>query len=76
MAVGLLRPDEGRSLVFGVDVWAQPLPARRLLGVLPDGLALPERLTGRELLTYLASCMAWAPQSWPRGPASCSMCWA
>lgn len=53
MAVGLLRPDEGRSLVFGVDVWAQPLPARRLLGVLPDGLALPERLTGRELLTYL-----------------------
>jgi len=53
MAVGLLRPDEGRSLVFGVDVWAQPLPARRLLGVLPDGLALPERLTDRELLTYL-----------------------
>ena len=53
MAVGLLRPDAGRSLVFGVDVWADPLPARRLMGVLPDGLALPERLTGRELLSYL-----------------------
>ncbi len=26
--------------------------AKRLLGVLPDGLALPERLTGGELLTY------------------------
>jgi ABC-type multidrug transport system ATPase subunit len=24
-----------------------------MLGVLPDGLALPERLTGRELLSYV-----------------------
>jgi ABC-2 type transport system ATP-binding protein len=53
MAVGLLRPDEGHSSVFGVDVWKDPLRARRLMGVLPDGLALPEQLTGRELLTYL-----------------------
>jgi ABC-2 type transport system ATP-binding protein len=53
MAVGLLRPDEGRALVHGADVWEEPLRARRLLGVLPDGLAMPERLTGRELLTYL-----------------------
>jgi ABC-2 type transport system ATP-binding protein len=53
MAVGLLRPDAGRSAVFGVDVWREPLAAKRLVGVLPDGLALPERLTGRELLTYL-----------------------
>ncbi len=53
MAVGLLRPDAGRSRVFGVDVWANPLFAKRLLGVLPDGLALPERLTGRELLTFM-----------------------
>jgi ABC-2 type transport system ATP-binding protein len=53
MAVGLLRPDEGRALVCGIDVWQEPLPSRRLMGVLPDGLAMPERLTGRELLTYL-----------------------
>lgn len=53
MAVGLLRPDGGRALVHGIDVWEEPLRARRLLGVLPDGLAMPERLTGRELLTYL-----------------------
>ena len=36
-----------------MDVWADPVAAKRLIGVLPDGLALPERLTGRELLTYL-----------------------
>ncbi|GAB2500552.1 ABC transporter ATP-binding protein [Promicromonospora xylanilytica] len=52
MAVGLLRPSAGRALVHGVDVWDDPIAAKRLLGVLPDGLALPERLTGGELLTY------------------------
>jgi ABC-2 type transport system ATP-binding protein len=53
MAVGLLRPDGGRAEILGVDVWADPVTAKALIGVLPDGLALPERLTGRELLTYL-----------------------
>jgi ABC-2 type transport system ATP-binding protein len=53
MAVGLLRPDAGTAEIFGVDVWADPRRAKALVGVLPDGLALPERLTGREVLTYL-----------------------
>ncbi len=53
MAIGLLRPDEGRSLVFGVDLWKEPDKAKRMLGVLPDGLAMPEQLTGRELLTHI-----------------------
>ncbi len=54
MAVGLLRPDAGTAQVFGHDVWADPVRAKELVGVLPDGLSLPERLTGRELLTYTA----------------------
>ncbi|MGC4108156.1 MAG: ABC transporter ATP-binding protein [Thermomicrobiales bacterium] len=53
MAVGLLRPDAGSSCIFGVDVWQQPLEAKALVGVMPDGMVMPERLTGRELLTYL-----------------------
>ncbi|HEV7655035.1 MAG TPA: ABC transporter ATP-binding protein [Mycobacteriales bacterium] len=53
MAVGLLRPDSGTARIFGVDVWARPAEAKALVGVLPDGLAMPERLTGREVLTYL-----------------------
>ncbi|MEU1279266.1 ATP-binding cassette domain-containing protein [Streptomyces sp. NPDC005805] len=52
MAVGLLRPDAGTARVLDVDVWERPEEAKRLLGVLPDGLALPERLTGAELLLY------------------------
>ncbi|MEJ2870707.1 ABC transporter ATP-binding protein [Actinomycetospora sp. OC33-EN08] len=52
MAVGLLRPDAGSAAVYGVDVWSDPGRARALMGVLPDGLSLPEKLTGREVLTY------------------------
>ena len=52
MAVGLLRPDSGTARVLGVDVWKDPVEAKRRLGVLPDGLSLPERLTGGELLDY------------------------
>ncbi|WP_426509664.1 ABC transporter ATP-binding protein [Dactylosporangium sp. McL0621] len=53
MAVGLLRPDGGVARIFGQDVWTAPAKAKALVGVLPDGLAMPERLTGREVLTYL-----------------------
>ena len=53
MAVGLLRPDGGTAHIFDVDVWADPLRAKALTGVLPDGMSMPERLTGRELLTYM-----------------------
>lgn len=52
MAVGLLRPSSGQAFVQGLDVWTDPVEAKRRLGVLPDGLALPERLTGGELLAY------------------------
>jgi ABC-2 type transport system ATP-binding protein len=53
MATGLLRPDAGAVRIFGHDVWADPVAAKELVGVLPDGMALPDRLTGREVLTYL-----------------------
>ncbi|GER82523.1 MAG: ABC transporter ATP-binding protein [Thermogemmatispora sp.] len=52
MMVGLLRPTTGRVWVAGVDVWREPLQARRLMGVLPEQLNLYERLTGREFLTF------------------------
>jgi ABC-2 type transport system ATP-binding protein len=53
MGCGLLRPDGGTARIFGADVWHDPLRAKATVGLLPDGLALPERLTGRELLRYL-----------------------
>jgi ABC-2 type transport system ATP-binding protein len=52
MATGLLRPDRGRVELLGVDVWRDPPAAKRLVGVLPDGVRLFDRLSGRELITY------------------------
>jgi ABC-2 type transport system ATP-binding protein len=63
MAVGLLRPDAGRAEIFGVDVWSDPVRAKELIGVLPDGLGLPERLTGREVLSYLGLLRGMAPEA-------------
>ena len=53
MAIGLLRPDRGAAFVLGQDVWSKTgsVRAKQLIGALPDGLALPQRLTGTELLT-------------------------
>jgi ABC-2 type transport system ATP-binding protein len=52
MATGLLRPDAGQVRLLGKDVWADPVEAKRLIGVLPDGVKLFDRLSGRELVTY------------------------
>jgi ABC-2 type transport system ATP-binding protein len=61
MAVGLLRPDAGTATVLGHDVWVDPLAAKRVLGVLPDGVRLFDRLTGAELLAYHGLLRAMAP---------------
>ncbi len=52
MATGLLVPDAGSVRIHGVDVWRRPAQAAPLLGVLPDGLRLFDRLTGPELISY------------------------
>ena len=52
MATGLLRPNGGQALIHGVDVWQHPLEAKRLVGVLSDGVKLFDRLTGAQLVTY------------------------
>lgn len=52
MATGLLRPDHGTVLIHGTDVWRDPAAAKAGIGVLPEGLRMFERLTGRELLQY------------------------
>jgi len=50
MVTGLLRPDRGTISVLGRDVWTDPAAAKALMGVLPDGMRLFDRLTGREML--------------------------
>jgi len=52
MLVGLLRPTAGLAYVGGVNVWAEPLRAKAVMGVLPEQLNLYERLSGRELIEF------------------------
>lgn len=49
---GLLRPDAGTVHISGIDQKANPLGAKRMMGVLPDRLRTFDRLTGRQLLHY------------------------
>jgi ABC-2 type transport system ATP-binding protein len=52
MATGLLRPDAGEIRIHGVEVWRNLIDAKRLVGVLSDGVRLFDRLTGVQLVTY------------------------
>jgi ABC-2 type transport system ATP-binding protein len=52
MATGLLSPDAGTAKVHGLDVWRDPLAAKRMIGNLADGVDLFDRLTGEQLITY------------------------
>lgn len=53
MVTGLLRPDAGLVEIGGHDVWQDPVSVKSRIGVLPEGLRLFERLSGRELLGYI-----------------------
>jgi ABC-2 type transport system ATP-binding protein len=52
MMTGLLRPDSGRILINGLDVWFDPPAVKAIIGVVPAEVRLFERLSGEELLEY------------------------
>ncbi len=51
---GLLKPDEGSAEIEQIDVAADPIAAKRQLGLFPDPFGLYERLTPREYIQYFA----------------------
>ena len=54
MLCGLLRPTAGRMFVAGFEIATNPLDVKRNIGVLPEEIALYERLTGEEFLIFAA----------------------
>ncbi len=52
MVASLLRPDSGTITVDGIDATSDPLRVRRLLGLVPQELALYEELTAAENLAF------------------------
>jgi ABC-2 type transport system ATP-binding protein len=51
---GLLRPTAGRMSVVGLDPLADPVSVKRRIGVVPEDLALFDRLTAQETLMFVA----------------------
>ena len=54
MICGLLKPDEGRIEIAGIDALARPLDAKRIMAWLPDEPLLYDRLTPLEYLEFVA----------------------
>jgi ABC-2 type transport system ATP-binding protein len=52
MISGLLKPDAGEIYVAGTAFWSDPQKAKRIMGVVPQELAIYEELTGRENLEF------------------------
>jgi ABC-2 type transport system ATP-binding protein len=51
---GLLKPSHGTVKIGGYDLAKEPEAAKAIMGVIPDRPFLYEKLTGLELLTFLA----------------------
>lgn len=54
MLTGLLQPSAGRIRVLGLDLVQNLCEVKRLIGVVPEGMALFDRLTGPEFLNFAA----------------------
>ncbi len=52
MAAGFLEPDAGRVEIAGIDMWANPVRAKRELGYLPEGAPLYGEMTVRGFLKF------------------------
>ena len=58
MIAGLLRPDAGEVLVGGTPLAGDTDPRKRLLGLVPQELALYDELSARENLLYFGGLQA------------------
>lgn len=47
-----IRPTSGRAFIGDYNVWQQPVPAKRLIGVVPQRPNLDFALTAREILVF------------------------
>jgi ABC-2 type transport system ATP-binding protein len=52
MLTGLMRPTSGEALIEGLSVRERLLDVKRQIGLVPEELALYERLTGEEYLLF------------------------
>src|SRR5688572_15401849 len=51
---GLLKPTGGTMRILGIDPLADPVAVKRRIGVVPEDLALFDRLTAEETLLFVS----------------------
>ena len=61
MLIGLLQPTSGTAFIAGHDIQREPLQAKAAFGYVPDQPQLPEKLTAREYLQFIAGLYRIAP---------------
>ena len=54
LMTGILAPEEGKIIMAGHDMASDRFEAQRLIGYVPDGNDLYDRLTGMEYLNFMA----------------------
>ncbi len=62
MIAGLLKPDAGEVTVDGTPFWNDPQRAKRIMGVVPQELALYEELSARENLEFWGRMAGLTPR--------------
>ncbi len=55
MLIGLLEPTLGAANIMGINMWDNPLGAKKYISYVPDQPNLYPKLTGREYLEFIAS---------------------
>lgn len=54
MIVGLLKPDEGKISIDGIDVWEESLKAKSMISYVPDNPEIYDKLDGIDYLNFIA----------------------
>lgn len=54
MIVGLLKPDNGRIIINGIDVWKEPIKAKNQISYIADNPEIYNKLKGIEFLNFIA----------------------
>lgn len=54
MIVGLLQPDGGDIMVGGINVWQNPIDAKKIISYVPDNPQIYTKLKGIEYLNFIA----------------------
>jgi ABC-2 type transport system ATP-binding protein len=55
MLTGLLQPTKGTAEITGIDIWKNPLEAKKKIAYVPDQPNLYPKLTGWDYLEFIAS---------------------